>query len=329
MTRPLLLIGLLLAGIGSAGGDGDRPEAGAPAATGPLAVGDVARPWRLAEWSGSKPLDLEDLRGRVVVVRFWTDACPYCARSLPALQALAEEFRDRPVTFVGIYHAKPPGRERPWPAAVAWARRRGVSFPLAYDRGWATLRLLVAGGPRPGGDLGQLRHRPARASRARPPRPRVLPDGRPVPGPPGSGLPGALRRDPARPGSGVRATVLGLGIGHSLRRAVAVGGGRSGEPTWLEARVTIASGQGRAGAAGVVHARPSSFQRSARLRAWLWGKEAQASPSGEESSRTVPQRARRRTRLSLSSLKSGEGGFSRPVARLVMALHLTRKEEPP
>ena len=140
MTPPLLLIGLLLAGIGSAGGDGDRPEAGAPAATGPLAVGDVARPWRLAEWSGSKPLDLEDLRGRVVVVRFWTDACPYCARSLPALQALAEEFRDRPVTFVGIYHAKPPGRERPWPAAVAWARRRGVSFPLAYDRGWATLR---------------------------------------------------------------------------------------------------------------------------------------------------------------------------------------------
>ena len=140
MTRPLLLIGLLLAGIGSAGGDGDRPGAGAPANPGPLAVGDVARPWRLAEWSGSEPLDLEDLRGRVVVVRFWTDGCSYCARSLPALGALAEEFRDRPVTFVGIYHAKPPGRERPWPAAVAWARRRGLSFPLAYDRGWATLR---------------------------------------------------------------------------------------------------------------------------------------------------------------------------------------------
>ena len=58
-------------------------------------------------------------------------------------------------------------------------------------------------------------------------------------------------------------------------------GSAGGEPTWLEARVTIASGQGRAGAAGVVHARPSSFQRSARLRAWSWGKEAQASPTGE------------------------------------------------
>jgi len=156
MTRPLLLIGLLLAGIGSAGGDGDRPEAGAPAATGPLAVGDAARPWRLAEWSGTEPLDLEDLRGRVVVVRFWTDACPYCARSLPALQALAEEFRDRPVTFVGIYHAKPPGRERPWPAAVAWARRRGVSFPLAYDQGWA--------GCGPGGWRATTRRRPRPAS---------------------------------------------------------------------------------------------------------------------------------------------------------------------
>src|SRR5262249_59430975 len=110
MTRPLPLIGLLLAGIVSAGGDGDRPVAGAPAATGPLAVGDAARPWRLADWSGSEPLDLEDLRGRVVVVRFWTDGCPYCARTLPALGALAEEFRDRPLTSVGLYHPKPPSR---------------------------------------------------------------------------------------------------------------------------------------------------------------------------------------------------------------------------
>src|SRR4051812_1758058 len=99
MTLPILLIGFLLAGPGAAGGDGDR-RTGAPAAPGPLSVGNVARPWRLAEWSGSEPLDLEDLRGRVVVVRFWTDTCPYCARSLPALQALAEEFRDQPVTFL-------------------------------------------------------------------------------------------------------------------------------------------------------------------------------------------------------------------------------------
>jgi peroxiredoxin len=140
MTRPLLLIGLLLAGLGAAGGDGDPPGAGAPADPRPLAVGDEARAWQLAEWSGAEPLDLADLRGRVVVARFWTDACLSCARSLPALQALADEFRDRPVTFVGIYHAKPPGRERAWPAAVSWARRRGVSFPLAHDRGWATLR---------------------------------------------------------------------------------------------------------------------------------------------------------------------------------------------
>ena len=156
MKPPLLLIGLLLAGIGSSGGDGDRPEAGAPAATGPLAVGDVARPWQLAEWSGTKPLDLEGLRGRVVVVRFWTDACPYCTRSLPALQALAEEFRDRSVTVVGLYHAKPPGHERPWPAAVAWARRRGVSFP------WP----MTGAGRRcgPGGWRATTRRRPRPAS---------------------------------------------------------------------------------------------------------------------------------------------------------------------
>ncbi|HEX8199067.1 MAG TPA: hypothetical protein VF590_01165, partial [Isosphaeraceae bacterium] len=71
MTPPILLIGFLLAGPAAAGGDGDR-RAGTLTAPGPLTVGAVARPWRLAEWSGSEPLDLEDLRGRVVVVRFWT-----------------------------------------------------------------------------------------------------------------------------------------------------------------------------------------------------------------------------------------------------------------
>lgn len=107
---------------------------------GPLRVGSAARPWEFEEWAHSEPLDLKDLRGRVVLVRFWTDSCPYCARSLPAVQQLAEEFRDEPVTFVGAYHSKPLGSERPWKDAVKTARDWGVEFPLAYDRQWETVR---------------------------------------------------------------------------------------------------------------------------------------------------------------------------------------------
>jgi thiol-disulfide isomerase/thioredoxin len=74
-----------------------------------------------------------------VVVRFWTSTCPYCARSVPALQLLAEEFRDDPVQFLGVYHSKPRGSERAWKDAVAQARSWGLSFPIAYDRQWKTL----------------------------------------------------------------------------------------------------------------------------------------------------------------------------------------------
>lgn len=104
-------------------------------------VGTKAKPWSAGpEWAGSEALRLEDLRGRVVVVRFWTDTCPYCTKSLPAMQELAEEFEEEPVTFVGLYHSKPLGSERPWKAAVAHARRLGVTFPIAYDHDWKTLR---------------------------------------------------------------------------------------------------------------------------------------------------------------------------------------------
>ncbi len=73
------------------------------------------------EWASSTPLRLRDLRGRVVVVRFWTDTCPYCEASLPAMQKLAEEMKEAPVTFVGLYQSKPLGSERHWKGVVAHA----------------------------------------------------------------------------------------------------------------------------------------------------------------------------------------------------------------
>jgi len=103
-------------------------------------LGTRAKEWAAGpEWANSKPLELRDLRGRVVVVRFWTDTCDYCAASLPAMQKLADEFRDAPVTFVGLYHSKPYGSEKPWEVAVAKAKELGVRFPIAYDHSWKTV----------------------------------------------------------------------------------------------------------------------------------------------------------------------------------------------
>lgn len=102
-------------------------------------LGRTMPAWRVAQWSHTEPLDLADLRGKVVVVRFWTDTCPYCRASMPALQTLAEAFADAPVVFVGLYHEKPRGRPDAWQGAVATADAWGVTFPIGHDDGWATL----------------------------------------------------------------------------------------------------------------------------------------------------------------------------------------------
>ncbi len=102
-------------------------------------IGTAAQPWQLSDWKNSKPLQLSQLKGRVVVIRFWTNGCQFCVRSLPAMQQLADELKDKPVTFIGAYHSKPFKSERPWSEAVATATKWGVKFPIAYDRNWKTV----------------------------------------------------------------------------------------------------------------------------------------------------------------------------------------------
>lgn len=103
-------------------------------------VGRVAPPWQLESWANSEPLELADLRGRVVVLRFWMAGCPYCERSMPALQALSEELAGAPVTFVGAFHAKPESGVTSMDEPLALTQHWGVTFPLARDREWKTLR---------------------------------------------------------------------------------------------------------------------------------------------------------------------------------------------
>ncbi len=105
---------------------------------GPLAISHPIPGWHLKEWANSKALTQQDLQNKVVLVRFWTNTCPYCEASLPAIQKLAEEFKDKPVVFIGI--SKPYGVERSWESAVSKSVEFGVSFPIAYDREWKKLR---------------------------------------------------------------------------------------------------------------------------------------------------------------------------------------------
>ncbi len=103
-------------------------------------IGTMAPEWDIATWLNSEPLRLEDLRGRVILLRWWTDTCPYCGRSAPALKEFHDRYASRGLTVIGIYHPKPKGRTIDTSQIRAAAEERGFRFPIAIDRDWSMLR---------------------------------------------------------------------------------------------------------------------------------------------------------------------------------------------
>ena len=70
---------------------------------------------------------MADLRGKVVLIDFWTYTCINCLRTLPYVRAWDERYRDRGLTIVGVHtpefgvregRRQRPGRDRPQPPAV-------------------------------------------------------------------------------------------------------------------------------------------------------------------------------------------------------------------
>ena len=112
-------------------------DRGAPGAE---LIGTKARSWEGAEWLNAEPLRLEDLRGKVVLVRWWTDTCPYCRRSAPALNEFHARYARRGLVVIGMYHPKPIDRLITANEIREVAQERGFGFPIAIDRDWSVLR---------------------------------------------------------------------------------------------------------------------------------------------------------------------------------------------
>ena len=67
-----------------------------PAGAGALPVEGAFPPLAGAsEWLNSPPLTTEGLRGKVVLVDFWTYSCINCLRAIPYVRAWAEKYKDR------------------------------------------------------------------------------------------------------------------------------------------------------------------------------------------------------------------------------------------
>lgn len=143
--RPVALAALLAAtACSSAAPSTPSTPAAAPAQSPPREgdelLGTRAHEWTVDHWMNSPPLTLADLRGRVVLVRwFMSTECPLCSATAPSLRAFDAQYRERGLSVIGLYHHKVP--EPLDPAKVEkYVRTYGYTFPVAIDTDWRTLK---------------------------------------------------------------------------------------------------------------------------------------------------------------------------------------------
>jgi cytochrome c biogenesis protein CcdA/thiol-disulfide isomerase/thioredoxin len=87
-------------------------------------------------WLQSKPLSGADLRGKVVLVEFWTFGCVNCQRALPSVRGWASRYRDDGLVVVGV-HSPEFAFERDTANVERALRRMGLDFPIAIDNDFA------------------------------------------------------------------------------------------------------------------------------------------------------------------------------------------------
>ncbi|PZO02774.1 MAG: cytochrome C biogenesis protein [Alphaproteobacteria bacterium] len=157
----LVLIGVVAIGLGldtglltriSAGSTGRLEQAllsgigrGAPMNAAPTDLANLPVEGQLpaftgaTTWINSPPLTPQQLRGKVVVVDFWTYSCINCLRALPYVRAWAEKYKDQGLVVIGV-HTPEFAFEKSEANVRDAVRRLGVDYPVAMDNDFAIWR---------------------------------------------------------------------------------------------------------------------------------------------------------------------------------------------
>ena len=86
-------------------------------------------------WFNSPPLTMEDLKGKVVLVDFWTYSCINCIRTIPYLKMWHEKYADRGLVILGV-HSPEFAFERNEDNLRKAAEDLGVIWPVVQDNGF-------------------------------------------------------------------------------------------------------------------------------------------------------------------------------------------------
>jgi cytochrome c biogenesis protein CcdA/thiol-disulfide isomerase/thioredoxin len=91
----------------------------------------------VSAWINTKPLNLPELRGKVVLVDFWTYSCINCLRTLPYLKAWDARYRSKGLVILGV-HTPEFAFEHDLGNVRSAVKRLGIRYPVALDNAYGT-----------------------------------------------------------------------------------------------------------------------------------------------------------------------------------------------
>ncbi len=84
-----------------------------------------------------KPLSSKDLKGKVVLVDFWTYTCINCIRTLPHVTAWYDKYKDQGLVVVGV-HTPEFEFEKETDNVLSAIKKYNIHYPVAQDNNYAT-----------------------------------------------------------------------------------------------------------------------------------------------------------------------------------------------
>jgi thiol-disulfide isomerase/thioredoxin len=111
----------------------------APAAVQLPIEGELPSLGSATAWLNSPPLTVAGLRGKVVLIDFWTYSCINWLRSLPYVRAWAEKYQEQGLVVIGV-HTPEFAFEHNIDNVRQAAKDMRVDYPIAIDNGYALWR---------------------------------------------------------------------------------------------------------------------------------------------------------------------------------------------
>lgn len=91
----------------------------------------------ITQWFNSAPLDKASLKGKVVLIDFWTYSCINCIRTLPYIKSWHEKYKDQGLVVIGVHAPEFAFEGQPENVQKA-IQKFGITYPVAMDNDFVT-----------------------------------------------------------------------------------------------------------------------------------------------------------------------------------------------